>query len=929
MTEQNIKDILNPISKDIAFNYTKLWSFLISCIEETLISGADTNAVLTKQQIVDYLFKLTVVFDYNTGSIVGNFKETDGSRTAVDTTYGLVSKITDTKYDLIKGQSYYDDTVSPKRDIYSFIKEYVTLSDNPTFNSKLLTDYLDINLIDDVYIYGHETVLGEIPAGAVPGSNFTLANTDIDPYSVKIYVDGSTTPVIDDGAGNLSDGGTLNYSTGAIILGVAATVSITADYQYLSGTKFNDSTTSSTDIIIIDFWYYLLLVANFMINNDFHITFGLNSDKFISHNISNVTIPTEATIYGFTADSGVGFKIGNTSSDCNLSLTDIYGDSHNQDIAYYSYMRALYPLSYNGITTSINTDLTKRDFQNTKSELITFLGNYYPEVWNDFYDSTPGMVFLDAFAYMNDIVQNYIDRAQRESYPMTSEIPSNIRDWAYFAGVGIPGAVSASTQVTFEIDVSTLSGVFATSLLPGDIITIYPNTNFINENYYSLEKNGLEFIYFLAESNDNQLNVDVATNDKFRFTVTLKEGTFYKDTFTATGKDFESFTTTNTAVSSTNFRVFVNGVEKKIVTNFELLEANQSDADGIYTYNDDGKVNIVFGNESLGFQCSPGDEVGIVYLSTKGNLGNSLVRNSLVDETIDISVERPSIATTITGEASVLRNTASGGGSTVELSNKDMFLITLLMQSNNRLVTEDDYTAFIALFNGKNGGNLKGRAFLYQYDEVANIIVVPLLVPSGEYGYSEFNVGETTTGLEYPAVITELLDAINEKKMLTDRVFPVSGVVQQLKFRIRLELSQYLPRNEIEEKIKAILQHYFAELNFSESGKLSDLYYEIESLLRTYDMKNQINNYVKIYWQYGTESSSADPWREETEIEYDYDELTSAQQTKIKTVFGGSEPLARTQGDLITLFGIQDANISFNTAVLGYQKKKLLVDESI
>ncbi len=75
------------------------------------------------------------------------------------------------------------------------------------------------------------SITGEVPSGVVDGANtlFNLAQYPVSPGSVSLLVDGTFT-VTDDGAGNLSDGGTINYATGALTLGVAPTTSLSADY---------------------------------------------------------------------------------------------------------------------------------------------------------------------------------------------------------------------------------------------------------------------------------------------------------------------------------------------------------------------------------------------------------------------------------------------------------------------------------------------------------------------------------------------------------------------------------------------------------------------------------------------------------------------------------------------------------------------------
>lgn len=82
---------------------------------------------------------------------------------------------------------------------------------------------------------GTTDITDETPTGTIDGSNkqFTLANTPVKRSSVSIVPDGGTA-ITDDGAGNLSDGGTIDYSTGIFVLATAPTTSLTADYTSLT-----------------------------------------------------------------------------------------------------------------------------------------------------------------------------------------------------------------------------------------------------------------------------------------------------------------------------------------------------------------------------------------------------------------------------------------------------------------------------------------------------------------------------------------------------------------------------------------------------------------------------------------------------------------------------------------------------------------------
>jgi len=114
--------------------------------------------------------------------------------------------------------------------------------------------------------------------------------------------------------------------------------------------------------------------------------------------------------------------------------------------------------------------------------------------------------------------------------------------------------------------------------------------------------------------------------------------------------------------------------------------------------------------------------------------------------------------------------------------------------------------------DSKNGGKLKGKAILDTADSSANIIKYPLLIPSGQYSYSEFSIIEGTEGKMYPPIITEFLTEVEKRKIKTNRIEVLSGVVQNINFYINLELEQFLSRELIYKRIKRHYKLYFLKL---------------------------------------------------------------------------------------------------------------------
>ena len=63
-----------------------------------------------------------------------------------------------------------------------------------------------------------------------------------------------------------------------------------------------------------------------------------------------------------------------------------------------------------------------KDFPTLRKNLINFAKTYYPTTFNDFNESSPGMMFLETTAYVGDVLSFYLDKQFKESLlPYASE----------------------------------------------------------------------------------------------------------------------------------------------------------------------------------------------------------------------------------------------------------------------------------------------------------------------------------------------------------------------------------------------------------------------------------------------------------------------------------------------------------------------------
>lgn len=75
-----------------------------------------------------------------------------------------------------------------------------------------------------------------------------------------------------------------------------------------------------------------------------------------------------------------------------------------------------------------------KDFGGFRRELINFTRNYFPETYNDFNESSPGMMFIELASAVGDILSFYTDIQLRESLLLTVEEDINLYNIAHSLG---------------------------------------------------------------------------------------------------------------------------------------------------------------------------------------------------------------------------------------------------------------------------------------------------------------------------------------------------------------------------------------------------------------------------------------------------------------------------------------------------------------
>jgi len=90
-----------------------------------------------------------------------------------------------------------------------------------------------------------------------------------------------------------------------------------------------------------------------------------------------------------------------------------------------------------------------KDFASLRNNLIDFARIYFPNSYNDFNESSPGMMFIEMAAYVGDVLNYYIDNAVRENLILHSKQRKNIYEIAESMGYKVK--VTSPAKVMLDI----------------------------------------------------------------------------------------------------------------------------------------------------------------------------------------------------------------------------------------------------------------------------------------------------------------------------------------------------------------------------------------------------------------------------------------------------------------------------------------------
>jgi hypothetical protein len=164
-----------------------------------------------------------------------------------------------------------------------------------------------------------------------------------------------------------------------------------------------------------------------------------------------------------------------------------------------------------------DVSLIGRDFGEFRKNLVEFSKNYFPNTFNDFNESSPGMMFMEMASYVGDVLSFYTDTQLRESLLSTAEENVNLFNIVNSLGYKPKNIIPASvTMDVFQLVPATGVGDdvkpdfdYAMVLSEGMIIG---STDFSDVEFTTISSIDFSFSSSFSPTEVSVYQIDESTN---------------------------------------------------------------------------------------------------------------------------------------------------------------------------------------------------------------------------------------------------------------------------------------------------------------------------------------------------------------------------------------------------------------------------------
>ena len=456
-------------------------------------------------------------------------------------------------------------------------------------------------------------------------------------------------------------------------------------------------------------------------------------------------------------------------------------------------------------------DYASSDFLSLRNSIIEYVKAVYPLDYQNFSETDLGIMLVEVVAYMGSVLSLKADMLANESFLATARNRSNVQKLLELVGVRMRGPLAAAANAQLTIPIALGASQNAITIPPsGRTITITSPEDGGRLTYtlYRIsagrivDSNADSTVYLNKEEANDPTSAEVWTN------IALLEGAFVVQRGTFTSYDsIKSLTLNQSPVIEGSIQVYVDAPNvpnaSGSFSQVESLFFASGATDKIFqtNLNESFGGTIVFGDGVAGISPPIGSTYEVAYRIGGGTRGN--VQKSFINAAANVEIDG-NPANTLT--STVENISMATGGSNAESVDHAKKWAPLFFKSQDRLVTLEDYVARASRFISSYGSIGKVTAAVRKAYSSANTIDVFVLERA-----SDIQLQQATTSFKM-----ELLTHLQEKKMLTDEIVIVDGVVRSLDLVMTISIDRnLLPREgEIKAQTRNAVLDYFNNQKF-------------------------------------------------------------------------------------------------------------------
>lgn len=440
------------------------------------------------------------------------------------------------------------------------------------------------------------------------------------------------------------------------------------------------------------------------------------------------------------------------------------------------------------------------DFITLRDNLLKYIQAAYPLDYNFFISSDMGMMMIELTAAMGHIMSYKADYLANENYLRTARSRSSVKKLLDLIGVRLKGPTgsAANAKITLEQPAWTNNSDYLVITAEQRVINVTSPEDGTQLAFTLYKTTPQGFIDYVDNDEDIEITRAEATTSSTLTNLVLLQGNYVRQTGSFADTDaLKNIQLAESPIIEGSLQVFIEGDNNTsgIYNPVENIFYASGPDDKVYQLvtDDSYRGTVFFGDNLLGKSPNNGDSFVVYYRTGGGTRGN--VDKGALNAPVEVTYFN-NTATEIGQGTGTAENTslATGGTNAQTIENAKRYA-PLMYRSQDRLVTLNDYKAFTNAFRTTVGGTGKCTVAVRKAFSSSNIIDLYVLERA-----NDLQLKRAT-----PEFKRQLLEAIEPKKMLTDEIVVVDGLVRTIDPVITVRCDLIHKQKEADIKLRARL----------------------------------------------------------------------------------------------------------------------------